>query len=106
MRESAAAVPPSPVLLCLQGCDSSMWVRAAPWATGPQGPLQDGHNSGPRAGAIAGIPTRNRDALAQGTDTLAAAPQSIHQSPRGMATAKGHSTRPRTSPWTALAHQG
>lgn len=80
--------------LCLQGCDSSMWVRAAPGATSPRGPLQDGHNSSPRADAIAGIPTRNRDAFAQGTDTLAAAPQSIHQSLKGVATAK----RPQQSP--------
>lgn len=79
------------VPLCLQGRDSSMWVRAAPGATSPQGPLQDGHNSGPRAAAIAGIPTRNRDAFIQGTDTLAAARQSIHQSLKGVASAKGHS---------------
>lgn len=69
--------------LCLQGRDSSMWVRAAPGATSPRGPLQDDHNSGPRAAAIAGIPTRNRDAFIQGTDTLAAARQSIHQSLEG-----------------------
>ena len=86
------------VPLCLQGCDSSMWVRAAPGATSPQGPLQDGYNSSPRADAIAGIPTRNRDAFAQGTDTLAAAPQSIHQSLKGVATAKGHSSHPHGSP--------
>ncbi|CAB1430410.1 unnamed protein product [Pleuronectes platessa] len=61
-----------------------MWVRAAPGATSPQGPLQDGHNSSPRADAIAGIPTRNRDAFAQCTDTLAAALQSIHQSLKGV----------------------
>lgn len=49
----------------------------------PTGPLQDGYNSSPREDAIAGIPTRNRDTFAQGTDTLAAARQSIHQSPGG-----------------------
>lgn len=63
------------------------------------GPLQDSYNSRPRADAIAGIPTRNRDAFAQGTDTLAAAPQSIHQSLKGDITAKGHSSHPRSSPW-------
>ncbi|KAI4824442.1 hypothetical protein KUCAC02_012953 [Chaenocephalus aceratus] len=72
-----------------------MWVRAAPGATSPQGPLQDGHNSSPRADAIAGIPTRNRDAFTQGTDTLAAAPQSIHQSLKGVVSAKGHSSPPQ-----------
>lgn len=86
------------VLLCLQGCDSSMWVRAARGATSPQGPLQDGYNSSPRVDGIAGIPTRNRDAFAQGTDTLAAALQSIHQSLKGVATAKGHSSHPHSSP--------
>lgn len=85
------------VPLCLQGCDSSMWVRAAPGATSPQGPLQDGYNSSPRAAAIAGIPTRNRDAFAQGTDTLAAARQSIHQSLKGVASAKGHSRHSQSS---------
>ncbi|XP_055021884.1 extended synaptotagmin-1-like [Boleophthalmus pectinirostris] len=81
------------VLLCIQGCDSSMWVRAALRATGPQGLLQDSHNGSPRPDAIAGIPTRNRDALVQGTDTLAAAPQSIHQSLRD-----GNCKRPQQSP--------
>lgn len=94
------------VLLCLQGCDSSMWVRASPRATSPQGPLQDSYNSSPRADAIAGIPTRNRDTFAQGTDTLAAAPQSIHQSLKGVATAKGHSSHPHSLPWKGQGHQG
>lgn len=75
-----------------------MWVGAAPGATSPLGPLQDRYNSGPRADAIAGIPTRNRDTFAQGTDTLAAAPQSIHQSLKGVATAKGHSRHPSQFP--------
>ncbi|KAK7884304.1 hypothetical protein WMY93_027427 [Mugilogobius chulae] len=70
-----------------------MWVRADLGTTGPQGPLQDSHNGSPRPDAIAGIPTRNRDALDQGTDTLAAAPQSIHQSPRD-----GNCKRPQQSP--------
>ncbi|KAI7794204.1 putative receptor tyrosine-protein kinase erbB-3-like [Triplophysa rosa] len=56
-----------------------MWVRAAPWVVSPNGPLQANHNSGTMAGAIAGIPSRNRGALAQGTDSLAAMQQSIHQ---------------------------
>ncbi|KAJ3587114.1 hypothetical protein NHX12_013504 [Muraenolepis orangiensis] len=84
------------MLLCLQGCDSSMRVRVAPRALCPQGPLQDDYNSGPRMGAIAGIPSRNRDALDQGTDILAAAPQSIHQSGMGVAAVKGQGTRPHT----------
>lgn len=94
------------VLLCLQGCDSSMWVRAAPGATSPQGPLQDSYNSSPRADAIAGIPTRNRDAFAQGTDTLAAALQSIHQSQKGVVTAKGQSSHPTARLWKGQGHQG
>lgn len=94
------------VLLCLQGCDSSMWVRAAPGATSSQGPLQDGYNSSPRADAIAGIPTRNRDAFTRGTDTLAAAPQSIHQSLKGVATAKGHCSHPHILSWKGQGHQG
>lgn len=70
---------------------------AAPGATSPQGPLQDGYNSSPRADAIAEIPTRNRDTFTRGTDTLAAAAQSIHQSPRREDTAK----RPQQAQLTA-----
>lgn len=54
------------VPLCIQGCDSSMWVRAALRATGPEGPLQDNHNGSPRPDAIAEIPTRNQGALVWG----------------------------------------
>lgn len=94
------------VPLCLQGCDSSMWVRASPRATSPQGPLLDGYNSSPRVDAIAGIPTRNQDAFVQGTDTLAAASQSIHHSLKGVAIAKGHSSRPTARLRKGQGHRG
>ncbi|KAL7864975.1 hypothetical protein AOLI_G00163950 [Acnodon oligacanthus] len=73
-----------------------MWVRAAPGANSPLGPLQVAHNCGTTAGAIAGIPSRNRGALAQGTDTLAAVPQSIHQSVMGVRTAEAQPAHPRS----------
>ncbi|KAL6483053.1 hypothetical protein MHYP_G00079250 [Metynnis hypsauchen] len=73
-----------------------MWVRTAPGANSPLGPLQAEHNCGTTAGAIAGIPSRNRGALAQGTDTLAAAPQSIHQSVMGVRTAEAQPAHPHS----------
>ncbi|KAK2885524.1 hypothetical protein Q8A67_016361 [Cirrhinus molitorella] len=84
--------------VCLQGRDSSMWVRAAPWVASPNGPLQAAHNSGTMAGAIAGIPSRNRGALAQGTDSLAATLQSIHQSVMGAPTAEARPAHPSSRP--------
>lgn len=91
-------LPACPHSVCLQGRDSSMWVRAAPWVASPNGPLQAAHNSGTMAGAIAGIPSRNRGALAQGTDSLAAILQSIHQSVMGAATAKARPAHPSSRP--------
>lgn len=84
-----------------------MWVRAAPGANSPPGPLQDGYNSSPREDAIAGIPTRNRDSFAQGTDTLAAARQSIHQSPGGSGICKRpQQAIPELPFWKGQGHQG
>lgn len=92
-------LPACPHSVCLQGRDSSMWVRAAPWVASPNGPLQAVDNSGTMAGAIAGIPSRNRGALAQGTDSLAAMLQSIHQSVMGAATTEARPAHPSSRPW-------
>ncbi|CAL8275296.1 unnamed protein product [Boreogadus saida] len=68
-------------------------VCGSEWLPGPSAPgapCRTTTIAAPRMGAIAGIPCRNRDALEQGTDILAAAPQSIHPS------GSGSSERPRT----------
>lgn len=99
-------LPACPHSVCLQGCDSSMWVRTAPWVASPNGPLQANHNSGTMAGAIAGIPSRNRGALAQGTDSLAAMQQSIHQCVMGAANAEARPAHPTSRPWPPARRLG
>lgn len=63
-------------------------------AASPRCPLQVVHNSGTTAGAIAGIPSRNRGVFAQGTDTLAAVQQSIHQCMMGARGAEAQPAHP------------
>lgn len=65
-------------------------------AASPRCPLQVTHNSGTAAGAIAGIPSRNRGALAQGTDILAAVQQSIHQCVMGARGAEAQPAHPHS----------
>lgn len=86
-------------------------------AASPRCPLQATHNSSTAAGAIAGIPSRNRGALAQGTDTLAAVQQSIHQcmmGARGAEAQPAHphsqtlatSTKPTIQTWSGVLVHG
>lgn len=65
-------------------------------AASPRCPLQAAHNSGTAAGAIAGIPFRNRGALGQGIDTLAAVQQSIHQCMMGVRGAEAQPAHPHS----------